>query len=115
MDQSVKVLLIATEGGGLDFYGRQVDGKWSFKMTMDDCSPLLIDEEPIHFESQWFGSLSKCLAACKYEWNMFVPIEVHPDFAQEIYKLKLAKDKKNGGNERYADRWAEKCVIRSGH
>lgn len=114
MGELVKILTVLSEGGGLDFYGRQVDGKCSFRMTMDDATPqLLLGEDPSHSESEWFGSLRKCLSACVYPWNKFHPVHVHPDFASELYKLKLAKDKKDGGYEYVTEKWIEKCGIAS--
>ena len=112
MGELVKILTVLTEGGGLDFYGRQVDGKWFFRMTMDDATPqLLLGEDPIHSESKWFSSIHECLAACVYPWNCLHPADVHPDFAQEVYKIKLAKDKKDGGRKYVTEKWIEKCGI----
>ena len=112
MGELVKVLTVLSEGGGLDFYGRQVDGQWFFRMTMDDATPrLLLGEDPIHTESKWFSSLRKCLSACIYPWNSFHPVHVHPDFAREVYKLKLAKDKKEGGSEYVTEKWMRACGV----
>ena len=112
MSELIKILTIGAEGGGLNIYGRQVDGKWFFKLIMDDSTPqLLLDEDPVHSESKWFSSLRKCMATCIYPWNCLYPLYVRPDFAQEIYKLKLSKDKKDGKNEYVTNKWMAACGL----
>lgn len=48
----------------------------------------------------------------RYSWNCLSPTFVHPNFADEIYKLKCAMDVANGANARVSDRWKDECGVK---
>ena len=105
----VKILRVAGEGGGLVIYGRHSDGSWSFKLTTSDHTPTLLDEDPIYRESGWVTTLAEAIAPVGYAWNSLKPVEVHPDFGAEIFRLKLEKDLERPPWDRHKSAWEELC------
>ena len=111
MEQVQKILAVAGEGGGLNIYGVKRDGRWFFKLVTDDHTPTLVDEEPIHQESGWFGSLAKVLSEVRWPWNCLYPIEVHPEFGAAIFKIKCRHDKKRQPDKFCTREWARLCGV----
>lgn len=112
MTEPTKILSVAGEGGGLTVYGVLSNDKWKFKVVTSDHTPTLLDEEPIYGESTWVPSLSECMAQIGYAWNYLSPTFVHPDFADEVYKLKCSMDAVRGDYPRVSGRWMEKCGLK---
>ncbi len=104
------ILSLAAEGGGLTIFGVKKSGQWMFQAVTDDHTPTLINEDAIREVHGWVKSLPKALSQIEYPWNCFYPIEMHPEFAAAILKLKLKKDRTGQINERVTQEW-EQCVV----
>lgn len=101
------ILDIAAEGGGLTILGTQTKNGWMFRLKTVDHLATLLGDDPIRGEHGWSTSLPEVFAQIEWPWNKLSPIEVHPEFAGEIIKLKLKEDKKNGGYSYVTKRWEQ--------
>jgi len=106
--QPLTILRIGAEGGGATIEGICLSGVWRFRMRKSDWTPALEDEEAINVEGEWVSSLSEALALLRWPWHCLYPLEVHPQFAAQIWRLKQAKDAAEGVAYR-VDTWKRVC------
>ncbi len=112
------ILEVGGEGGGLTIIGIKKYGQWMFQAATNEA--LLSEyfyenanenpsEDAVREPQRWVTSLSKVLSKIEYAWNCLFPIEMHPEFATEIFKLKLEQDATGRFYDRVKDEW-ERCV-----
>lgn len=106
------ILNLAAEGGGLTIFGTKQCGRWMFQAVTTDHTPALINEDEIREESGWVTSLPKVFSQIEYPWNCFYPLEMHPEFAIEIHKLKLEQDASGQLYKPVARQWKQ-CVAKT--
>ena len=81
------ILKVGAEGGDVTLLGMKSSGEWRFKVSSDDHSPELIDEEPVHSSSKTTSSWSEALSLLgRYPWQRLYPIEVHPEFRAAVWE-----------------------------
>lgn len=103
------VLSLGTAGGSLQIYRAMIDGKFMFKMTKDDQTPTLLDEDPIHSETTWLPDIQAALDTCRWPWNRFYPMFVHDEYRVQILRIKQLVDQEQGCSSRCLEAWNEIC------
>jgi len=94
--QPLTILHVGAEGGGATIEGICLSGAWRFRLRKSDWTPTLEDETAISVEGEWVSSLSEALALLRWPWHCLYPLEVHPQFAEQIRRLKQARDVEEG-------------------
>jgi hypothetical protein len=107
------VLRIAGEGGDLVIYRRNANAGVAFKLVTTDHTPELLDEEPLTMDFGWVDSFASAIAQIRWPWHCLRPLEVHPDFGDEVYKLKCLRDAAQASPSRNAARWKKLCGVKS--
>jgi hypothetical protein len=98
------------EGGDWTLLGRRgARGGWRFHVIRDEGTLLdfmsaedAADFEPRH-ETDWVVSWEAALALFdEHPWQRFCPVQVHPDFAPQIW---AAVQEKFDADEHHRDEW----------
>lgn len=106
------ILSVRAVGGSVVLNGRwNPGGAWQFVREVHDWTPELIDEPVISHLSpladSWRGALK---LMDKYSWHRFAPSEVHPEFAERVWRAYQRRwDKTDREEEHYRDRWQKIC------
>jgi len=108
-NQPLTILHVGAEGGDATIEGICLSGSWQFRMRKSDWTPILCNEEAIDAESDWVSSLPEALALLRWPWHCLYPLEVHSQFAVEIWRLKQAKDAEEGSAHN-VDAWKWACL-----
>ena len=112
MNRYETVVEVGSEGGSIAIVGvRHPSGGWTFQRIVNDFTPAMIDEEPIHEKSAevdfWKGALR---LLNKYRWQRLHPVQVHPEFRDQVW---IAVQERAAGDEKAAanlERWRVLCT-----
>jgi hypothetical protein len=111
MTKTEVIIKIGAELGSITIYGMRTERGWSFRRDVSDQTPELLDEEWIEHSSAtvdtWEGAL-KLLD--KYPWFKLHPIQIHPDFRQQIWLAVQARLANAEISEFALQRWRELCA-----
>lgn len=108
------ILRVSAEGGDIKLYGEQVGQGWRFRRSVNDQTPLLIDEPGIEHDSEiadsWDGAIR---LMDQYPWHRLSPRFVHPEFRKQVW----AEVRQRAGQglvtpQRVGD-WQSRCNIRN--
>lgn len=123
--EEVTVLRIAGEGGGITLLGRRkADGSgWEFaRKTVDHSMAMLGTDEGEEGQADpeykaptpvWVGGWREAMGLLdRYPWAMLVPIEVHPDFKEDILveATRWLIDDPSPSAKRRMQAWLERCL-----
>jgi hypothetical protein len=123
--QEVIVVKVGGEGGGMTLIGRQPDltELWEFRVEGSSSCAAILDEEDGGAampprqprEPVWVPTLAEAVAMLDvWPWAMLVPIEVHPEFQDELLveaTRRLIGDSSSHA-KRSMNRWLEACTQR---
>ena len=96
----------------MDIWGVQLGGAWSFKMESSDHTPEMIDEAAINRETGWLRSINDAIQQVGWPWNEMRPYFVHPDFGEEVFRIKKARDKVRHYGGQNTLIWASACGVK---
>jgi hypothetical protein len=86
MDKREIIVELGVEGGSISLYRIRTQRRSAFIMGVDDWTPDLLDEEPIHKMSTPVNSWGAAVALLdEYSWQMLFPVFVHPDFQRQTW------------------------------
>jgi len=112
MYKSKVIVKVGVELGSIALHGMQAERDWKFWREVNDQTPDLLDEEPIHTKSATVDTWAAALELLdKYPWATFYPVFVDPDFKQEILdavKERLKDDSETSQSESLK-RWRAVC------
>jgi hypothetical protein len=106
------ILKIGAEGGDLTLYGDRTGGGWLFSLSVNDCSPLMLDEgEPAikHTSScvtSWAGAIA---LLDKYSWAKLYPLAVHADFRKQVWGAVESRLCNDPRDQAALDKWRRVC------
>lgn len=79
------ILKVGAEGGSIALYGTRTDRTWVFSLDVDDQTPTLMDESPIHCSQTIDASFQHALKLLgRYPWHKLYPLNVHPEFRSVV-------------------------------
>jgi len=118
------VVKVGGEGGGMTLIGRRLDltEAWEFRVERSSSFAAILDEEdgegpamtpPQPRKPVWVPTLAEAVAMLDvWPWAMLVPIEVHPEFQDELLveaTRRLIGDSSSHA-KRSMNRWLEACT-----
>jgi hypothetical protein len=80
--EEVIIVNMGVEGGGVTIFGRQADGVWSFRQVGGSIDFDDNDEECWRSWSR--DPVSELAEALPREWYQMCPIEIHPQFVEQM-------------------------------
>jgi hypothetical protein len=105
------VVEVGAEGGTIAIVGMRHGGGWTFRRTVNDSTPELIDEEPIFKKSAEANTWERALRLLdKYRWQGLYPLQVHPEFRDRVWiavQDRVARDNKKPVN---LEKWRDLCT-----
>lgn len=111
MSKSEVILAVGAEGGSIALYGLRTNQGWVFARQVDDQTPDLLDEEPIHTKTAGVDTWDAALELLDhYRWPALFPLFVHPDFRRQIWDAvqeRLEPEK----SQSELSRWREICGL----
>jgi hypothetical protein len=120
------ILDIGAEGGSLTIVGTRAPDGWRFRLVRDETTLRALfnaeDREGLEFwhQTDWVQSFESALALLdRYPWHRLYPLQVHPDFRQQVWAaVQQRYDKERGGDpdrlQRSRDRWRRLCHPEAG-
>src|SRR5271156_6161025 len=117
MYKSKVIVKVGVELGLIALHGMQAERGWKFVREVNDQTPDLLDEEPIHTKSATVDTWAAAPELLdKYPWATFYPVFVDPDFKREIWdavKQRLKDDSERSQTEweHPLKRWRAVCGI----
>jgi hypothetical protein len=117
MYASKVIVKVGVELGSIALHGMQAERGWKFVREVNDQTPDLLDEEPIHTKSETVDTWAAALKLLdKYPWATFYPVFVDPDFKREIWdavteRLKDDSETSRSEWEHPLERWRAVCEI----
>ena len=117
MYKSKVIVKVGVELGSIALLGMQAERDWKFWREVNDQTPDLLDEEPIHTKSATVDTWTAGLELLdKYPWATFYPVFVDPDFKWEIWdavqkRLKDDSETSQSAQEHPLKRWQAVCRI----
>ncbi len=111
MNKSEIIVRIGGEGGDVTLYGVRTRIGWRFSRKVVDQTPWLMDEPSILHTSEEVGSLAEGLALLdQYPWHNLHPIEVHPEFREEVFAAAMDRiNHEKHPNQHALPKWMELC------
>jgi hypothetical protein len=111
MSKSEVIVAVGAEGGTIALYGTPTDRGWIFAREVNEGTPDLLDEAPVHTTSATVESRAAALELFdRYRCPMLHPIFVHPDFRRQIWDA--VQERLRGDTPQVALRqWREVCGL----
>jgi hypothetical protein len=120
------ILEVAGEGGGYTILGEQRDDCWRFWRAEGDSDSWLLDDDddaeavvPLSNErvsepaACYFNTLEAALDQINSCWPHLRPLQVHPAFAKDIWRMvvKYWRENEDTSRTQYVlPKWSEICV-----
>jgi hypothetical protein len=96
-NQKRTILLVGAEGGELALVGVKIDTKGNFRVETDESTlsdPLDKDDQVVVPERPWVDNWRAALVQLdKYPWPQLFPLEIHPEFRDQVFKALKAHEK----------------------
>jgi hypothetical protein len=114
------IVKVGAEGGSVTLYGQPSAQGWLFSRTVNDQTPLMLDQSEIRHSSSTVADWAEALILLdKYPWASLVPIKVHPGFAEQILAAVSQRIEESGTPTSRLKRWKHVCDaslgVSSGH
>ena len=106
------ILKIGGEGGDFTLYGDRTGGGWVFSLSVNDCSPLMLDEEEPAIQhtsscaTSWAGAIA---LLDKHPWAKLYPLAVHADFRKHVWDAVESRLCNDPRYEAALDNWRRAC------
>ena len=107
------ILQVGAEGGSLTLYGSRTASGWQFSLSVNDSSPLLLDEGDAAIQhtsssvTTWADAIA--LLDTYPHWAEFYPLAVHPDFRKRVWKEVENRLNQAGRDQHFLDQWRNAC------
>ena len=117
MYKSKAIVKVGVELGLIALHGIQTERGWKFVQEVNDQTPDLLDEEPIHTKSATVDTRAAALELLdKYRWALLYPVFVDLDFKGRIWdavteRLKDFGETSQSEWEHPLKRWRAICGI----
>jgi hypothetical protein len=111
MDKGEVIINLGAEGGSIALYGVRTSRGWVFTMEVDDWTPELLDEEPLHTNLASVETWPAALELLdKYHWSKFFPLFIHPEFRRKIWEaVQVRLPKKAETAPSTLNSWRDAC------
>jgi hypothetical protein len=103
------ILEVGAELATLTIFRFRQEEKTRFQVTVWDGAPELLDEPSLIVQSEPIDSWDEAVEALdKYNWHRFLPIQIHEDFRELVWKAFCSRVG-NVGKHLYIEDWSTKC------
>jgi len=113
MKSNEVIMQIGGEGGDLTIYGIRTATGWRFSREVVDQSSLMLDGTTIQHSSEVVDTWKDAIGLLdRYQWHRLYPLQVHPEFKEQVLELVKVRYKADNIPEHHGLRkWIEVCSI----
>ncbi len=104
------VVRVGAAGGSVTLYGQPSAQGWLFSRTVNDQTPLMLDQSEIRHSSTAVADWAEALELLDaYPWARLYPIKVHPEFVELILAAVSQRIEGSGVQSSQLKRWKRVC------